>query len=168
MLGPSPRSGLADSHADEQVFPMRKHAAIIAWIVLVSAPAGAVTHTISPWTIALNGVEINAAVGDVVDWPSVVGHTVDYIPTLDGQDLDVVNDAASICVDQLSSIRIDSGGSASVTLTTPGVFYYYCTVFFPAHCTSGMRVRVNVADPATPAPVEIEVGAWGRVKALYR
>ncbi len=147
----------------------RRVAFAVLLAALIPAVAGATTFTITPWIEGLGGMEINAQIGDDVDWPSVVGHDVRYVPSLDGQNLDVVNNGAAICVDFVNSVRIDSGGTANVVLATAGTFYYYCGVFFPDHCGFGsMRVRVNVSNAAVPVPGEVEAGNWGRVKAQYR
>jgi plastocyanin len=131
--------------------------------LLASPAAAGTTHTISTWTMSMTPVTVDAAVGDEVAWTNVAaGHTVDYLPDLDGMNLNPQTDGDEICASLAGAVRIDAGGSASVDLAQAGIFYYVCAAAFPLHCDSGMRVRVNVGTMA------VEPGAWGRIKALYR
>jgi plastocyanin len=142
---------------------------VVAAAVLAPAVASAATHSVSTWTVPMTAVTIDAEVGDDVTWSAVgPGHTVDYLPGLDGQDLDVATDASTICASLAGAVRIDAGGTATVNLTQAGTFYYVCAAAFPLHCNNGMRVRVNVTDSAVSAPGEVRRGDWGRVKAGYR
>jgi plastocyanin len=144
-------------------------AAASAAVLLSPGAARSATHTVSPWMVPMTAVTIDAEVGDDVVWTSVgPGHTVDHLPGLDGQDLDPVTDASAICASLAGAVRIDAGGTATANLTQAGTFYYVCAAAFPLHCNNGMRVRVNVTDPAVNAAGDVEASPWGRVKATYR
>ncbi|HMB70380.1 MAG TPA: hypothetical protein VKU85_13775 [bacterium] len=143
-------------------------ALVAAAAVLAPAVASAATHEISPWVVPMAAVTIDAEVGDDLLWPSTGTHSVDYMPSLDGLDLNPVTDGATMCASFAGAVQIDAAGSASASLTEAGTFYYICGNAFPLHCDNGMRVRVNVTDSAVSAPGEVKRGDWGRVKAAYR
>lgn len=154
--------------------PVRVAAAVLlllpaAALLLAPASAGAATHTVDTWTVPMTPVTVDAAVGDDVVWTTVpAGHTVDYMPALDDQDLDPSTDQATICATLTGAIRIDAGGTASVNLTQAGTLYYFCAAAFPLHCNNGMIVRVNVTDSVTGVDGNVTASPWGRVKATYR
>jgi plastocyanin len=144
-------------------------AVALAVLILGPAAASAATHTISTWQSPMTAVTIDAEVGDDVAWTGIpCCHTVHYLPSLDGMDLDIILDEPTICTSAAGGVRLDVGPSASVSLPQAGTFYYVCTTFFPVHCENGMRIRVNVTDSAVGVGAAVDDSAWGRVKALYR
>lgn len=136
---------------------------------MLPAVAPAATHTITTWQSPMIAVTIDAEVGDDIVWTNFACcHTVHYLPHLDDLDLDVNLDEPTICTTTAGGVRLDVGGSASVSLTQAGTFYYICATVFPLHCENGMRIRVDVTDTAVGVGAAIDDSAWGRVKALYR
>jgi hypothetical protein len=62
-----------------------------------------------------------------------------------------------------NSVSSDDSGATTVTLTTPGVHYFICTV--PGHCAGGMKLAVTVnvvgGDVGTTAGSTIPAGDAG-------
>ena len=49
-----------------------------------------------------------------------------------------------------SPLSNDNGGSTTIRLSSPGMHYFICTI--PGHCSSGMKLAVNVnGDPSYSA-----------------
>ncbi|OEL18024.1 Blue copper protein [Dichanthelium oligosanthes] len=123
----------------------------LAALLLVScaSAAAATKYTVgdtSGWTTS----------GDYATWASGkkfnVGDSLEFKYTGGAHTVDEVSAADYAACSSSNAISTDSAGSTTVTLKTAGKHYFICGV--AGHCSSGMKLVVDVATAkaATPAP----------------
>ncbi|CAN6202067.1 unnamed protein product [Urochloa humidicola] len=123
----------------------------LAALLLVScaSAAAATKYTVggaSGWTTS----------GDYATWASgkkvKVGDTLEFKYTGGAHTVDEVSAADYAACSSANALSSDSAGSTTVTLKTAGKHYFICGV--AGHCSSGMKLVVDVAaaKAATPAP----------------
>ncbi|XP_066371941.1 blue copper protein-like [Miscanthus floridulus] len=122
----------------------------LAALLLVScaSAAAATKYTIgdaSGWTTT----------GDYATWASgkkfKIGDTLEFKYASGAHTVDEVGAADYAACSSSKALSSDSAGSTTVTLKTAGKHYFICGV--AGHCSSGMKLVVDVAKAvATPAP----------------
>ncbi|KAG0513473.1 hypothetical protein BDA96_10G105300 [Sorghum bicolor] len=130
----------------------------LAALLLVScaSAAAATKYTVgdaSGWTTT----------GDYATWASgkkfKVGDTLEFKYAGGAHTVDEVSAADYAACSSSKALSSDSAGSTTVTLKTAGKHYFICGV--AGHCSSGMKLVVDVAKAvsAAPAPAPAEAPA---------
>ncbi|CAL5051862.1 unnamed protein product [Urochloa decumbens] len=122
--------------------------ALAALLVVSCASAAAATkYTVgdaSGWTTS----------GDYATWASgkklKVGDTLVFVYAGGAHTVDEVSAADYAACSSSNALSSDSAGSTTVTLKTAGKHYFICGV--AGHCSSGMKLVVDVAAAKATAP----------------
>jgi len=119
--------------------------------LLASAPAFAADFVLPTWTFGVGPLDVDLQTGESLVFPSPIGgaHDVSELFTQTAYDTCNVTGATLLA----------PGGTPnfSIPFSTPGTYYYVCSVGGGGHCGAGMKVRVNV----TAASVVPTLGPWG-------
>jgi len=128
----------------------------LAALLLVGcvAAAAATKYTVgdaSGWTTS----------GDYATWASgkkfKVGDTLEFKYAGGAHTVDEVSAADYAACSSSNALSSDSAGSTTVTLKTAGKHYFICGV--AGHCSSGMKLVVNVAAAKSSAPAPAPAAA---------